>query len=78
MRDDIFGCGVFTDDDIAALLVGLEHADHLIWDVCLCQEERDGVKHNTHIHSRAETSGEMKGEVNGSMTRCLAQICSSR
>lgn len=33
VRHNVFGCGVFTDDDVAALLVGLEHADHLIWNV---------------------------------------------
>lgn len=44
MRDDIFGCGVFTDDDIAALLVGFEHADHLIWNVCNGQEEGDAFE----------------------------------
>lgn len=33
MRDHVLGSGVLTDDDVAALLVGLEHTDHLVWDV---------------------------------------------
>lgn len=37
--DDVLGCCVLADDDVAALLVGLEHADNLVWDVC-----RDGRK----------------------------------
>lgn len=31
--DHILGGGVLTDDDVAALLVGLEHPNHLVWDV---------------------------------------------
>lgn len=31
--DHILGCSVFADDDVAALLVSLEHPDHLVWDV---------------------------------------------
>lgn len=31
--DHILGRGVLADDDVAALLVGLEHADHLVRDV---------------------------------------------
>lgn len=29
----ILGSSVLTDDDVAALLVGLEHPNHLVWDV---------------------------------------------
>lgn len=29
----ILGGGVLADDDVAALLVSLEHPDHLVWDV---------------------------------------------
>lgn len=29
----ILGCGVFADDDVAALLVSLEYPDDLVWDV---------------------------------------------
>lgn len=31
--DHILGSSVLTDDDVAALLVGFEHPDHLVWDV---------------------------------------------
>jgi len=33
VRHHVLGGGVFADDDVAALLVGLEHADHLVRDV---------------------------------------------
>lgn len=33
VSDHILGGGVLADDDVAALLVGLEHPDHLVWDV---------------------------------------------
>lgn len=29
--DHVLGCSVFADNDVAALLVGLEHPDHLVW-----------------------------------------------
>lgn len=29
----VFGCGVFADDDVAALLISLKYPDHLVWDV---------------------------------------------
>lgn len=31
--DHILGRGVLADDDVAALLVGLEHSNDLVWDV---------------------------------------------
>lgn len=31
--DHVLGSSVLADDDVAALLVGLEHPDHLVWDV---------------------------------------------
>lgn len=33
VSDHIFGSCVLTDDDVAALLVGFEHPNHLVWDV---------------------------------------------
>lgn len=39
----IFGSSVLTDDDVAALLVGLKHTDHLIWDVW-SRKGKKGIK----------------------------------
>lgn len=33
VSDDILGRSVLADDDVAALLVGFEHPNNLVWDV---------------------------------------------
>lgn len=33
VTDHVLGRGVLTDDNVTALLVSLEHPDHLVWNI---------------------------------------------
>lgn len=56
VRHDIFGRGVLADDDVAALLVSLEHADHLVWNVCRRGERSGGEGWTDGVYWKSKTT----------------------